>query len=92
MVSIPDNHLVLVLISSLSLPLPLEDRLITLFVDYKGGYRDDKGIPQSLFKKVSRVVKRMKIGQKVLIIEKDKNPKEKKEKEIRLWLVHFSFC
>jgi hypothetical protein len=78
------------------LPSPLEeDRLMTLFVDYDGWYEDHQGTQQRLSKEVLRVVRRMKVGQKLLIVEEkeDRNSEEEKEdrgKETRIWLVHFS--
>ena len=65
---------------------------MTLFVDYDGWYEDQQGT-QRLSKEVLRVVQTMKVGQKVLIIEKeDRNLEEEKEdrgKEIYIWLVYF---
>ena len=62
---------------------------MTLFVDYNGLYEDYQGTQQRLSNEVLRVVQTMKVGQKVLIIEKeDRNPEEEKEdrgKETRIW-------
>jgi predicted Mrr-cat superfamily restriction endonuclease len=73
------------LINSLSLPSPLEeDKLITLLVDNDGSY-EDQGTKQRLSSEVLRVVRTMKVGQKVLIPEE-----EKEDGQTHIWSVHFS--
>ncbi len=55
------------LISSLSLPSPLEEnKLITLFVNYDGWYKDQQGTQQRLSKEVLSVFQTMKVGLSVL--------------------------
>jgi hypothetical protein len=53
---------------------------MTLFVDYDGWYEDHQGTQQCLSKEILRVVQKMKLGQKVLIIEEkeDRNPEEER--------------
>lgn len=87
---IPNNHLNPLLISSLSLLSLLKElKLMTLFVNYNGLYKDYQGTQQRLSNKVLRVVQTIKVSQKVLIIEKeDKNLEEEKEdkgKETQIW-------
>ncbi|KAH9205062.1 hypothetical protein DL95DRAFT_397989, partial [Leptodontidium sp. 2 PMI_412] len=69
-----------------------EDRLMTLFVDYNGWYKDHQEKRQRLSNEVLRVVQKMEVGQKVLITEEKEDrsleeEKGEKGKETRIWVV-----
>ena len=84
-----------VLISSLSLPSSLEDRLMIIFADYDGSYEDHRMTRQYIPRTILRTVRRIQVGQKVLIIEED-DGKDRDEsygnarKEKRIWSVQLS--
>jgi hypothetical protein len=88
-------------LTALSLPSSLEeDRLVILFAAWDGSYEDHYGNRQYLSKSVSGAIRRMEIGQKVLIFEEGEGGREEKDreeflenwtKERRIWSVRFLY-